>query len=70
MDPDRQRQPKKTLKKNLKKKARQKKIPKKITYELYLQGKSIKEIAKKRGFVTITIEGKIIGVRVTLNAQL
>ena len=29
---------------------------KKITYELYLQGNSIKQIAKKRGFVTSTIE--------------
>ena len=36
-----------------------KKDSKIITYELYLQGKSIKEIAKERGFVTSTIEGHI-----------
>ncbi len=36
-----------------------KKDTKKITYELYLQGNSIKEIAEKRGFVTGTIEGHI-----------
>ena len=32
---------------------------KRITYELYLQGNSIKEIAEKRKFVTSTIEGHI-----------
>ncbi len=36
-----------------------KKDSKKITYELYLQGNSIKEIAEKREFVTSTIEGHI-----------
>ncbi len=33
-----------------------KKDTKKITYDLYQQGNSIKQIAKKRGFVTSTIE--------------
>ncbi len=46
-------------KKESKKESEAKKDTKKITYELYLQGKSIKEIAKKRGFVTTTIEGHI-----------
>ncbi len=36
-----------------------KKDSKKITYELYLQGNSIKEIANKREFVTSTIEAHI-----------
>ena len=39
---------------------KEKKDSKKITYELYLQGNSIKEIAEKREFVTSTIEGHIV----------
>ena len=40
-------------------KKEEKKDTKQITYELYLQGKSIKEISEEREFVTSTIEGHI-----------
>ena len=40
-------------------KKRIKKDTKQISYELYLQGKSITEIAQERGLVTTTVEGHL-----------